>query len=115
GRKDGTEAFADTMLVDKKDGHANVKLVGQPFAKIIDKSSIITGPVIDLSPDTQQLSVDGGGAMHGSQQEPGATTKPVHVTWTRSLRVDGKKNIVDASGEVVAKSVDADGTINIAR
>lgn len=116
GKKDGTEAFADTMLVDKKDGKTTVKFVGQPFAKIIQKNNVVTGPVIDLSPDGQQMSVDGGGTMHGSQQEtPGATAKPIDVAWTRSLRVDGKRNIVDAAGDVVAKSVDADGSVNTAR
>ena len=71
---------------------ATAKLVGQPFAKIIQKSSVITGPVIDIAPDSQQLNVDGAGAMHGTQQESaaGPTTKPIDVTWTRSLRVDGK-------------------------
>jgi hypothetical protein len=117
GRKDNTEAFADTMLVDKKNGQTTVKLVGQPFAKIVQKGSTITGPVIDLSPDDQQLAVDGGGTMHGAQQEAGAaavspTTRPIDVTWTRSLRVDGKRNVVDALGEVVAKTIDADGTVN---
>jgi lipopolysaccharide export system protein LptA len=117
GRKDDTEAFADTMLVDKKNGQTTVKLVGQPFAKIIQKGSTITGPVIDLSPDDQQLAVDGGGTMHGAQQDAGAaavspTTRPIDVAWTRSLRVDGKRNVVDALGDVVAKTIDADGTVN---
>jgi lipopolysaccharide export system protein LptA len=116
GHKDGTEAFADTMLVDKKDGKATVKFVGQPSARIIQKGSIVTGAVIDLSPDGQQMSVDGAGTMHGSQQESaGATTKPIDVAWTQSLRVDGKKNTVDAVGGVVATSKDADGTVNTAR
>ena len=116
GRKDGTEAFADTMLIDQKAGKPTIKFVGQPFAKIIQKSNIITGTVIDLSPDGQQLSVDGGGTMHGSQQQsPGVAVKPIDVRWTRSLRVDGKRNIVDALGEVVATSVDADGTVDTAR
>ena len=115
GRKDGTEAFADTMLIDKKAGKPTIKFVGQPFAKIIQKSNIITGSVIDLSPDGQQLSVDGGGTMHGSQQQsPGVAAKPIDVRWTRSLRVDGKRNIVDALGEVVATSVDTDGTVDTA-
>jgi lipopolysaccharide export system protein LptA len=116
GKKDGTEAFADTMLVDKKDGISTAKLVGQPFAKIIQKNNVITGPVIDIAPDSQQLSVDGAGAMHGTQQqEGGATTKPIDVTWTRSLHVDGKQNVVDALGAVVASTTDADGTVNTVR
>ena len=116
GRKDGTEAFADTMLIDKKAGKPAIKFVGQPFAKIIQKSNTITGSVIDLSPDGQQLSVDGGGTMHGSQQQsPGVAAKPIDVSWTRSLRVDGKRNVVDALGDVIAKSVDADGTVDTAR
>lgn len=116
GRRDGTEAFADTMLIDKKAGKPTIKFVGQPFAKIIQKSNIVTGSVIDLSPDGQQLSVDGAGTMHGSQQSsPGMAVKPIDVSWTRSLRVDGKRNVVDALGDVAATSVDTDGTVDIAR
>src|SRR5260370_42347329 len=101
------------MLVDKKEAHPNIKLVGQPFARIVQKNNIITGSIIDLSPDSQQLNVDGGGTMHGTQQEsPGGSAKPVDVSWTHTMRADGRRNIVDASGDVVAKTADADGTGN---
>ena len=116
GKKDGTEVFASTMLVDKRDGKTAVKFLGQPSARIIQKNNIITGPVIDISPDGQILAVDGAGTMHGQQQESaGATTKPVDVTWSRNMKIDGRRNIVDAVGEVVANTMDADGTLNTVR
>ena len=114
--KDGTITTADQLLVDNKDGHNNIKLLGQPFAKIVDKKSTLTGPIIEIFPDNQQLNVVGGGNMKGVQQEKaGEPERPIDVTWIRGLAYDGKSNVVDVTGQVVAVTTDADGATNTAR
>ena len=111
--KDQTEAFADTMLVDKKNGKPTVKFVGQPNAKIIQKGNTILGPVLDLIPDSQAITVAGAGSMQGVQQSAtSATTRPIDVSWTRHLKGNGKDNLIELEGAVIAKTVDPDGTVN---
>src|SRR5439155_24492363 len=114
--KDGTITTADQLLVDNKDGKNNLKLLGQPFAQIVDKKNTLTGPIIEIFPDNQRLVVVGGGNMKGVQQEkPGEPERPIDVTWVRGLAYDGKSNVVDVTGQVVAVTTDADGATNTAR
>lgn len=110
--KDATTATADDLLVNVKDGKTSLRLVGRP-ASVVDKQSTLTGPVIIIMPDDQQLSIPAAGELHAVQQEsPGAATRPVVVVWSNRLHADGKTNNVDAQGNVVATTVDADGTVN---
>lgn len=114
--KDGTITTSDELLVENKDGKNNVKLLGEPYARIIDKQNILSGPIIEIFPDAQQLRVDGAGNMKGTQQEkPGDPQRPINVTWVRSMNFDGKTNVVDVTGQVVAVTQDADGATNTAR
>jgi len=114
--KDGTITTSDQLLVESKDGKNNIKLLGQPFARIIDKKNILTGPIIEIFPDAQQLQVVGAGNMKGTQQEkPGDPERPLNVDWIRGMTFDGKTNIVDVTGQVVAVTVDAEGATNTAR
>ena len=113
--KDGTITLSDQLLVDTKDGKNNVKLLGQP-AQIIDKKSTLSGPIIEIFPDAQQLQIVGIGNMKGVQQEkPGDPERPIDVTWNRGMFYDGKANTVDVTGQVVAVTTDADGAKNTAR
>jgi hypothetical protein len=113
--KDGTITTSDQLLVESKDGKNNIKLLGGP-ARIVDKKSILTGPIIEIFPDAQQLQVVGGGNMKGVQQEkPGDPERPIDVTWLRGMTFDGKTNVVDVTGQVVAVTQDSDGAVNTAR
>lgn len=114
--KDGTITTSDQLLVDNKDGKNNVKLLGEPFAHIVDKKNTLSGPIIEIFPDAQQLQVVGAGNMKGIQQEkPGDPEKPIDVTWIRGMTFNGKTNVVDVTGQVVAVTKDADGATNTAR
>lgn len=114
--KDGTVALADQLLIDNKDGRNNVKLLGQPFATIIDKKNTLTGPIIEISPEEQRFEVVGGGNMKGMQQEKaGEAERPMDVTWNRGLTYNGKSNVVDVTGQVVAVTIDSDGSTNTAK
>lgn len=114
--KDGTITTSDQLLVDNKDGKNNVKLLGEPFAHIVDKKNTLSGPIIEIFPDAQQLQVVGAGNMKGIQQEkPGDPEKPIDVTWNRGMTFNGKTNVVDVTGQVVAVTKDADGATNTAR
>jgi lipopolysaccharide export system protein LptA len=114
GKKNSSQAFADTMLVDNVNGKKTVKLIGQPFAEVIDKTNHIYGPIIDLASDDQQMAIDGPGHMVGVQQD-GPTTRPMDVVWTQNMRGDGRTNLVNAYGNVVAKTLDADGRVSEVR
>jgi hypothetical protein len=114
GLKDNSEAKADTMLIDNVNGKKTVKFVGQPTAEVITKTNHIFGPIIDLASDDQQMAIDGPGHMMGVQQD-GPTTRPMDVTWTQSMRGDGKTNIVNAYGNVLAQTVDAEGRVSAVR
>jgi lipopolysaccharide export system protein LptA len=114
--KDGTTATADQLLVNMVDGKARVKLLGSPTAKIVDKQSTVTGAIISLNPDAQEMTVDGEGEMHAIQQEsPGAAPRPMDVFWSRSLVVNGKENFADAIGSVRALVNNADGSQDVAK
>ncbi|MEZ0263454.1 MAG: hypothetical protein ACAI43_01910 [Phycisphaerae bacterium] len=139
--KDGTQAIADQLIVDNKDGKNVLKLLGQPTATLIDKKNKLTGPTIVVLPDDQRLDVFGAGSMTGVQdakapalpgagpaapaapQPPAAAAaiaqpapeRPITVTWTQSLAADAKANTVDVLGGVVAVMKDADGATNTAK
>ncbi len=101
--KDGTITKADQLLVDNKDGRNNLKLLGQPYATIVDKKNTISGPIIEIFPDGQRLEVVGAGSMKGTQQDkPGDAERPLDVTWIRGMTFDGKANTVDVTGGVQA-------------
>jgi hypothetical protein len=113
--KDGTTTYSDQLLIDSKNGHNDVKLLGQP-AKIVDKKNTLTGSVIEIFPDRQQLQIVGNGTMKGTQQEKaGEAERPIDVTWNRGMVYDGKQNVVDISGQVVAVTKDAQGATNTAK
>jgi hypothetical protein len=115
--KDGTRTTADQLLVDNKDGKNNVKLLGQPYAMIMDKKSTIAGPIIEIFPDLQRLEVVGAGMMRGTQQaeKQGGVERPIDVKWERGMTFDGKANVADVSGKVLAITTDADGAKNTAQ
>jgi len=125
--KDGTKTTADQLLVDSKDGHNNLRLLGQPYATIVDKRNTLQGSVIEVFPDSQQLQIVGAGKMRGVQEDKAASTQPVATTqpknaerpidvaWQRGMWFDGKANTVDVSGQVVAITTDSEGAQNTAR
>jgi hypothetical protein len=118
--KDGTRTTADQLLVDSKDGHNNLKLLGQPYATIVDKTNTLQGPIIEIFPDSQQLQIVGPGRMKGVQQDKDAAAgtpaaRPIDITWQRGMSFDGRANVVDVTGQVVAVTVDAEGAKNTAR
>jgi hypothetical protein len=116
--KDGTRTTADQLLVDSKDGKNNVKLLGQPYATIVDKKNTISGPIIEIFPDAQQLQVVGAGNMKGVQEDKtggAGAERPIDVTWQRGMAFDGRANVVDVTGQVVAVTTDAEGAKNTAR
>ncbi len=112
--KDGTIAQADTLLVNSTESKPTVKLLGTPYATVSARQSTIQGAIIDVVPDSQQMTIDGAGAMHGVQQAPNGVVKPLDITWTRNVQYDGIANTIDCIGGVMAKSVDVDGTVNVA-
>lgn len=111
---DGKKASAAELIIDREDGQrTQVKLMGRP-AVVQREQDSLTGELIALVPETQELMVAGAGALKGSRQNEGQKKSlPVEVSWTRSLRGQGDR--MECEGDVVAKTTDADGTINTAK
>ncbi|MGA2496860.1 MAG: hypothetical protein ABSH20_03920, partial [Tepidisphaeraceae bacterium] len=109
---DGREAFADQLNIEVKDKQTQVTLHGRPAIVKREKDSL-SGPVITMAVESQHVTVMGQGRLTGVKQS--ATDKeprPVEVIWKRML--DGQGDAVDIEGDVVARSVDPDGTVNTA-
>ena len=142
--KDGTQAMADQLIVDNKDGKNILKLLGQPTATLIDKRNTLKGPTIIILPDDQKLQVVGAGTMKGYQEARAATPttrpttapstgpatavagavaattqpvaeRPIDVKWDESLFADGKANTVDVIGHVISITKDSEGATNTAK
>jgi hypothetical protein len=113
--KTGAIADADQLRVTTKNGKTDIELRGgEALATIADgKGSTLSGPLLHLSPERSLVTVDGPGSMHAVRRtSPSAPPRPVDVSWTDSLTVDGPANMVDAIGQATVKTTDPNGTIN---
>lgn len=110
---DGKTADADELVIKTKDGKADVTLYGRPAMVTRDKDKLI-GAIIHMVPDTEDLSVTGAGRMDGVQKSAdGKAARPVTVTWEKNLT--GHGDLIECEGGVIARSTDADGTVNVAQ
>ncbi len=117
--KNGATADAEELKVTTVDGKQFVDLRGPDGAMLKDgKGSWLKGPIVYLVPDRNSVSVDGPGMMEtirrASTTRPAvanaAPPKPVDVSWTDSMTLDGSANTADVFGRVTVKNVDAIGT-----
>jgi lipopolysaccharide export system protein LptA len=109
---DGKTADADQLVIEVKNGKTEVTLHGRPAVVTRDKDKLI-GAIIHMVPDTEDLSVTGAGRMDGVQKgAEGKPPRPVTVTWEKNLT--GHGDLIECEGGVVARSTDADGTVNLA-
>ncbi|HZZ42194.1 MAG TPA: hypothetical protein VFE58_04595 [Tepidisphaeraceae bacterium] len=113
---DGMTATADRLDVDVDPATQaqHVRLLGAP-AHVTSKDNAVSGPYIEILPADQIYYVRGPGKMHMVQREtPQSKPKPVDVSWTDSVAVDGKRNVIDVLGGVKALSTDDAGAQNTA-
>jgi lipopolysaccharide export system protein LptA len=108
--KDGSYARSDDLEVRMMDDHPHVKLQGsadQP-AMVKNKTSTLTGPMIQFSPHEQTALIDGPGTYDGLQQaqNPNQTPRPLKLTWQQNASLDGMNNQVLVNGGVTATSDD---------
>jgi lipopolysaccharide export system protein LptA len=112
--KDGSSVSADDLDVQMIDDHPHVKLQGSADepAVVRNKTSRMTGNVIELSPHDQTASVDGPGTFDGTEQptDPNQTPRPLKLTWQNGASLDGNANHVEILGGVSAITQEADGT-----
>ena len=112
---DGKTAEADQLVVEIREGQPSATLHGRP-AVVTHNKNRLTSDVIQMMSATQQISVPGPGRMQGVQrQEPGQPERPVEVTWEKNMRADGRQNMIEAFGSVVARNIGADGAVNVAK
>lgn len=109
---DGKSAAADQLVIEVKDKEATATLHGRP-AVVKDGKNTLSGLIIHMNPERQQLSVTGGGTLEGmSQKTEDGTERPSVVTWKKSMRADGKEDLLECTGGVTAMMVDTEGSVN---
>ncbi|HEY1921543.1 MAG TPA: LptA/OstA family protein, partial [Tepidisphaeraceae bacterium] len=112
-------ASADQLYVKMLDGHAHVTLYGLPGqnAKVRDKSSTMTGPMIHLSPHDQTASIEGAGSFAGLEQpkDPRQKPRPLVLTWLKKATLNGNTNEAFVVGEVSALSDEPGGSRDSAK
>ncbi len=135
--KNGAAAAGNYLLVSNVDGREQFKLMGPPDATVTDGRSTLTGPHIELFPRQSVAYVYGAGSLQtttdpsspsssppasspsSSSARPAATTapamRPVRVTWTKNVEIDGNANLVEVRGDVAIRSEDAEKTPIIAK
>lgn len=112
---DGKTAEADQLVVEMREGQPSATLHGRPAVVTHDRNKLIAD-AIQMMSATQQISVPGPGRMEGVQKQEGdRPERPVEVVWEKSMRADGRRNVIEAFGSVVARSAGADGAQNVAR
>jgi lipopolysaccharide export system protein LptA len=115
GDGDGTRATGDTLAIRTLDGPATVVLSGAP-AVLVDGENALRGERIEFEPDTDRARVVGAGELQAVQPaDEGSPARPIRVTWSDGIIVDGPSNRADVTGNVVASATDADGSIQSAR
>jgi hypothetical protein len=111
--KTGAIADADALRVNTKDEKSQIELSGKPATVRDGKGGALSGPVIHISPDQSLVTVAGAGSMESVRSaSPGEPARPVKVTWTDSMNVNGPANTVDVAGNVKVATTDADGAVN---
>ncbi|MGH7213425.1 MAG: hypothetical protein ACREIT_01390 [Tepidisphaeraceae bacterium] len=114
---DGAVATADEMTADMEGREADAELKGRADkpARIANGDNVIVGPLIKLSTARHSADVIGAGSLHAIQQARGdAPPRPMDVSWSDSLAIDGRANVVNVTGDVVATSTNPDGSVSTA-
>lgn len=111
--KNGAIADSDALRVNMEDGKSHIELSGKPATVKDGKGGSLSGPIIHISPEQSLVTVSGAGSMESvrsaSANEP---ARPVKVTWTDSMNVNGPANTVDVAGHVKVTTTDTIGTVN---
>lgn len=111
---DGSSASAGSLDVRMIEDHPHVKLQGSDDrpAVVKNKTSRMTGELIELSPHDQTASVDGPGTFDGMEQpaNPNQPSRPLKLTWRQSASLDGGANRVEIVGGVTAITQEAGGS-----
>ena len=96
-----------------------IELGGPNGAKLDNqKGSWLQGPIVKINPDSSGVNVIGPGTMETihntstTRPSKSAPPKPIDVTWTDSMSLDGAANIADVYGHVFVKNTDAVGTVS---
>jgi hypothetical protein len=110
--QDGSNAAADVLRVEEKDGHPIYVLEGKPVATVTQDKTVITGPTIRFAPGAQVADIAGAGTMTGTL--PDDPKETFDVAWAGGASVSGAQNLIDVTRGVTIKSKQSDGTINTA-
>ena len=117
--KDGSIATGDKLNVTADDtGKQHAVLVGAAGAKVINpKGNFVTGPEIQFDSGDGRAYVIGAGRMEALQASKSATqpAEKITVTWKTGALFDGQANRIDATGDVLAETIDGRGFHDIGK
>jgi lipopolysaccharide export system protein LptA len=113
--KDGSSATGSELVVTTEDHQNHVRLTGSPTAMVVDaKRNTVVGPVITFEQGVAHVL--GAGKMHLLQEQAdGSKARPMDVAWIDHADMNGAGNRVDLLGDVSVTTLDADGTVNVAK
>lgn len=94
------------LAVSVIDGDTQVALLGDP-AIVKDRDGTLEGPRIEFEPDADRGRVVGGGKL---QARDPAGEGSLSVRWRDRIDYDGRGNLAELSGEVVAERIAPDGS-----
>lgn len=112
---DGATASADQIRVSGSGVDQRILLLGQPLAKITNKDNALSGQLIEVHPQQQQVFIRGPGSISARQAAKGSgTPQTADISWTQSAYIDGQTNLGEAIGGVSISSPDSDGSVRSA-
>jgi hypothetical protein len=112
----GEVAEGDELVIKTEGKETEATLHGRP-ATVTRGNNVLSGPILDMLQERQQLTVTGEGKLKGMTEKKGnRPPRPVVVTWQKSMRADAKENLIECFGGVTATTLsDENGSETIVR
>jgi hypothetical protein len=107
----GTSGSGARLLVTESPAGQEIRLIGQPTAKVSDGENELVGPILVMLPQTQQSSVAGAGAVRLAPREGSVLARPITVSWGGSFNADGRANRAEMTGGVEIRTLTDDDSV----
>ncbi len=114
-RKDGSEVTGDALTVEMTNGQPHVLITAEKQAVVSNPTSKLIGTWIELWNAEQRGIVKGPGRMVGTmKQTSNSPGRPMDVTWSDGVTLDGVHDRINVNGNVSIVSTDTNGAHNTA-
>jgi lipopolysaccharide export system protein LptA len=115
-RKDGSVVTGDELFVEMQNGQPHVLVTSDKQASVSNPTSKLMGNWIELWRGDQRGIVKGPGRMIGTMKQTATSPgRPMDVTWTDGVLLDGTHDRIYVNGGVNILSTDSNGANNTAQ